>query len=84
MDDDDRQKLLGQLRRSEWYALGRCFFWLVNLPVVVAIYLLNRPLWEEASILYLAIVSIYAIVESPYTTYKAARAERRSLEHPSD
>lgn len=69
-------------RRGERFALGRCVFWAVNLPLAVLVYELSRATWVEVSVLYLVIVSIYANAESAYSSYSAKRAERRSLENP--
>lgn len=77
MSDD-----LAKLRRGEIFAIFRCAFWTVNMPVAILLYALDRPLWLEVSVLYLVIVSIYANAESAYASFSAKRGERRSVENP--
>lgn len=71
-----------KLRRGELFALWRCAFWTINMPVAILLYALDKPLWLEVSVLYLVIVSIYANAESAYASLSAKRGERRSLENP--
>lgn len=67
---------------GEQFAAARCIFWMVNMPLAIGLYALQRPLWLQISVLYLVIVSIYANIESAYGSYSAKRAERRSIENP--
>jgi hypothetical protein len=76
------QKVLRKLRRGELFALWRCVFWLVNMPTAIGLYAFDKPIWLQVSVLYLVIVSIYANIESAYSSLSAKRAERRSLENP--
>ncbi len=36
------------------------WFWAANFPVVIAVYFLAPQVWANVSILYLALVSVYA------------------------
>lgn len=37
------------------------YFWWSNLPVIIALYFFAPGVWQKISILYLAIVSIWAL-----------------------
>jgi hypothetical protein len=76
MDDAERDAAATKLRRGERFALGRCFFWIANMP---AAWLL---LPGDPAVKYLIEVSLYANAESAYSSYSAKRGERRSLENP--
>jgi hypothetical protein len=54
--------------------------WGVHLPVVVLLFTFARPVWELISILYLALVSIYANMMGHWSTWQAARVEVRQEE----
>lgn len=60
--------------------LTLAIFWAVNLPVVCAIYFLLPDVWKAASILYLAIVSIYANFVGEISSWQAAKVEVRQEE----
>jgi hypothetical protein len=51
------------------------WFWLANFPPVIACYLLAPDFWAQASILYLALVSIYANVSGHWAAWQASRVE---------
>ena len=38
------------------------WWWVLHLPAVIVMYFVWPELWEKVSILYLALVSIYALV----------------------
>jgi len=50
-------------------------FWLVNFPPVIACYIWAPDAWKQASILYLALVSIYANVAGHLAAWQASRIE---------
>jgi hypothetical protein len=50
-------------------------FWLANFPPVIAVYIFAPGAWKEGSILYLALVSIYANVAGHWSAWQAARVE---------
>jgi hypothetical protein len=49
--------------------------WSFHLPAVVLLYFAWPGIWEKISILYLALVSIYANIVRHWSTWQAARAE---------
>lgn len=49
--------------------------WLCHFPVVLVIYFAFPDTWEKVSILYLALVSIYANVAGHLSAWQAARVE---------
>lgn len=51
------------------------WFWVANFPPVILIYALAPDVWKQASILYLALVSIYANVAGHWAAWQASRAE---------
>ena len=50
-------------------------FWVLNFPVVIGIYYLVPETWKGISILYLALVSIYANVAGHLAAWQASRIE---------
>jgi len=50
-------------------------FWLLNFPPVIAVYIWAPDAWKQASILYLALVSIYANVAGHLAAWQASRIE---------
>jgi hypothetical protein len=50
-------------------------FWLLNFPPVIACYIWAPDAWKQASILYLALVSIYANVAGHLAAWQASRIE---------
>ncbi|WP_157465531.1 hypothetical protein [Cellulomonas sp. Leaf395] len=50
-------------------------FWLVNFPPVILIYAFAPDVWQQMSILYLALVSIYANVAGHLAAWQASRIE---------
>ena len=50
-------------------------FWLLNFPPVIAVYIWAPETWKQASILYLALVSIYANVAGHLAAWQASRIE---------
>lgn len=63
-------------KRGERFAMVRCVFWIVNMPVAWAL------LPGSPAVKYLIEVSLYANAESAYASYSAKRGERRSVENP--
>ncbi len=64
--------------KSERFHRWMTIQWLVHLPVVVGIYFVFPDVWEAMSILYLALVSIYANVVSHAGAMQASRSERKA------
>lgn len=50
-------------------------FWIANFPPVIAIYTFAPATWQKISILYLALVSIYANVAGHLAAWQASRIE---------
>lgn len=55
-------------------------FWLLNFPPVLAVYFFAPEAWKSASILYLALVSIYANVAGHLAAWQASRIEVVQME----
>lgn len=51
--------------------------WVFHLPVVIVLYFLFPETWEKVSILYLALVSIYANITGHLAAWQASRVEVR-------
>ena len=49
--------------------------WLCHFPVVIVLYFVYPDTWEKISILYLALVSIYANVAGHLAAWQASRVE---------
>jgi hypothetical protein len=49
--------------------------WLCHFPVVIFLYFYYPATWDKVSILYLALVSIYANVAGHLAAWQAARVE---------
>lgn len=49
--------------------------WVFHFPVVIVLYFVYPSVWTSASILYLALVSIYANVAGHLSAWQAARVE---------
>ena len=49
--------------------------WLLHFPVVITLYFVFPDTWEKISILYLALVSIYANVAGHLAAWQASRVE---------
>lgn len=57
-----------KFRRWAW-------FWRANVPpVVLSYFLLDRELWQAIMLLYLAVVSIWALVDTNDSKAEAAKA----------
>lgn len=52
-------------------------FWALNFPVVIGVYAFLPDTWQQVSILYLALVSVYANFASHIAAYQASRVEVR-------
>jgi hypothetical protein len=50
------------------------WWWVANVPATLYLFFFERPLWEAISILYLAEVSIYALVLTAGGAEQAAEA----------
>lgn len=50
------------------------WFWVANVPAALFTYVFYRAAWESISILYLALVSIYALVLTAGGAEQAAEA----------
>lgn len=50
------------------------WFWVSNVPAALGLYFFYRSVWEQVSILYLALVSIYALVLTAGGAEQAAEA----------
>jgi hypothetical protein len=67
---------------SEARALYRkAWFWRLNAPPCVAAYVAGGR-WREALILYLVLVSIWALVDTNVAAAKAAAAKAAGYENP--
>lgn len=60
------------------------WFWMANFPPVILIYVFAPQVWKDASILYLALVSIYANVAGHWAAWQASRVEVRQEEQAKD
>ncbi len=49
--------------------------WICHFPAVIGIYFLFPETWKQVSILYLALVSIYANVAGHLAAWQASRVE---------
>ena len=54
------------------------WWWVAHLPAVVLMYFLWPGLWDKVSILYLALVSIYALVITAAGGEQAAEASQKA------
>lgn len=63
-------------RSLRYLHLGLLTFWSVNLVVVIWVYFKHKEMWTEASILYLAVVSIYANMVGHWSGWQAAHVEK--------
>lgn len=52
-----------------------CIFWLANFPFVIVLYFISKPVWAVFSILYLALVSIYANAVGHMSAWQSSRIE---------
>lgn len=50
------------------------YFWCLNVPAVLYLAVLQPALWEKVSIVYLALVSVYALVLTAGGAEEAATA----------
>lgn len=50
------------------------WLWVANIPAVLYLFIWHRPLWDSVSVLYLALVSIYALVLTAGGAEEAATA----------
>jgi hypothetical protein len=50
------------------------WFWVANLPAVLYLFFFHREFWDEISVLYLTLVSIYALVLTAGGAEQAAEA----------
>lgn len=50
-------------------------FWAANFPAVIAVYWLAPDVWKQASILYLALVSVYANFAGHISGWQSANTE---------
>lgn len=75
---------LERARRSERRIVARIVFWALNLPAVAACYFLARSTFLEASLLYLALVSVENNLETALAQLAGKRGERRTLEAEGD
>lgn len=65
-----------QLGRMIHFALT--IQWGLHLPAVILLYIFANPLWQKISILYLALVSIYANMATHWGAYQSSRAEDKA------
>jgi hypothetical protein len=56
------------------------WFWAANLPAVALIYVFWPFLWDKMSILYLALVSVWALVDTAASGEQAAEAAAQAKE----
>jgi hypothetical protein len=74
---DDAQE---QMTLHMWLMI----FWAVQLPIVCLIYFFLPDVWKAVSILYLAIVSIYANFVGHFGSWQASKVEVRQEEIEAD
>lgn len=60
------------------------YFWAIQLPIVCLMYFFLPDIWKGVSILYLAIVSIYANFVGHFGSWQAAKVEVRQEEIEQD
>ena len=60
--------------RANW---GAAAFWAVNFVIVVFMYFILPDAWEKISILYLALVSIYANFVGHLSAVEAAQGNKK-------
>jgi len=68
------QFLDDRARRYRWEKL----FWMLNVPIATGLFLFQRELWETVSVLYLVLVSIYALVLTAGGAVEAAVAAKEA------
>jgi len=54
-------------------------FWAANLPAVAIVYLYWPALWDNASILYLALVSVWGLVDTAASGERQRRLHKRRI-----
>jgi hypothetical protein len=59
------------LSANGWLAV----FWAVNFPIVIGLYTFLPGAWQAMSILYLALVSVYANFVGHISSWQASRVE---------
>lgn len=74
------QDFLADAEKQKKFHFNLAIFWAINLPVVCAVYFLLPEVWKGASILYLAVVSIYANFVGEISSWQAAKVEVRQEE----
>lgn len=58
------------------------WWWVANIPAVLYLFFFHRALWEQISVLYLTLVSIYALVLTAGGAEQAAEAAAAATENP--
>lgn len=70
------RKTVRQQRRWGW-------FWYGNIPpVVISFFVMDHELWQRCSLLYLAMVSIWALGISHHSRAEAAEAVVAGYDNP--
>jgi len=59
------------LSANGWLAV----FWAINFPIVIGMYFFLPDAWKAISILYLALVSVYANFVGHISSWQASRVE---------
>jgi hypothetical protein len=72
-------KLLKRLRadKARQFRIKK-WFWAANLPAVATVYIFWPSLWDKSSILYLALVSVWALVDTAASGEQAAEASQKA------
>jgi hypothetical protein len=65
-----------QHRMNKWMM----YFWIANLVAVQVVFLFANALWQKASILYLADISVYSCIGQHYTGVVASVAGKNAGE----
>ncbi|HWZ65638.1 MAG TPA: hypothetical protein VNX65_02450 [Patescibacteria group bacterium] len=60
------------------------YIWLVNMVVAVSVFIFAQPFWQQASVLYLVLVSLYANFATDYGAVSAAEAAFKPNETQKD
>lgn len=71
-----KNKTAAQLSRTIHLVLT--IQWGLHLPAVILLYIFANDLWAKISILYLALVSIYANMATHWGAYQSSRAEDKA------
>lgn len=78
------QEFLDDAKEQMSLHMWLMIFWAVQLPLVCVVYFVLPDVWKASSILYLAIVSIYANFVGHFGSWQASKVEVRQEEIEED